>query len=65
MQAGNGPNVALNSYQTTNGREYENIIVEVQQLMSERWHKIINLPTSVREIVNFKPNTQLGPKDIF
>lgn len=58
MQAGHGATVALNSYEKTNRREYDNSIVGLQELMSERWHSIINLPTSVKEIYNFKANIQ-------
>lgn len=65
MQAGHGPSVAFNSYEKTNSREYENSIVEAQQLMSERWHDIINLPTSLKEIETFKPNIQLEQKEVF
>ncbi|CUM55892.1 unnamed protein product [Debaryomyces tyrocola] len=61
MQAGHGSRVALNSYEKTSSREY-NSIVEAQQLMSKRWHEIINLPTSVKEIDNFRANIQLECK---
>lgn len=65
MQAGHGPVVALNSYEKTNSREYDNSIVEAQQMMSERWHDIINLPSSIREIEDFEPKVQFEPKEIF
>lgn len=64
MQAGHGSTVALNSYEKTTTRDYENGIVEAQQLMSERWHEIINLPLSLNELENFKPNIQLSSKEI-
>ena len=64
MQAGHGSTVALNSYEKTTTRDYENGIVEAQLLMSERWHEIINLPLSLNELENFKPNIQLSSKEI-
>jgi hypothetical protein len=64
MQAIHGSTVALNSYEKTTTRDYENGIVEAQQLMSERWHEIINLPLSLNELENFKANIQLSSKEI-
>jgi hypothetical protein len=44
----------LNSYETIS-RSYENDIVEAQQLMSECWHEIINLPVFFNEMEALKP----------
>jgi hypothetical protein len=65
MQAGHGSSVALNIYEKTSSREYDTSIDEAQQLMSKLWHEIINLPTSVKEIDNFRAHIQLECKEIF
>lgn len=62
IQAGHVSTVALNEKAST--RDYENGIVEAQQLLSERWHEIINLPLSLNELENFKANIQLSTKKI-
>lgn len=58
-QVGHSSVVALNSYEKTSTREFENSLVEAQQQMSERWIEIINLPTELSAINDFVPNVQL------
>lgn len=58
-QAGHSSVVALNNYEKTSAREFENSLVEAQQQMSERWIEIINLPSDLTAINDFVPDVQL------
>lgn len=51
--------VALNSYEKTTTRIFENNLIEAQQQMNEIWIEIINRSTELTTINDFVPNMQL------